>query len=549
MVVYLSVLEKEHSFSENVSCLSVYMPKISKNNNLCFDFETCIVQFLFTLHPLTLFPMKKTSYTLLFLLIFAVSNSTFAQKDTMLLTFEQLIDIARNSSPQGAMARHSFKSSYWQYRSFRAGYLPSLSLTSTPLGINRSLSVYTLQDGSDTFIERRGNNSNLQLNLAQKVPFTGGEFILGSSFQRTDFFTDSSTITSFMANPINISYRQPLFTFNSYKWERKIEPLRYEEARKNFQAKLEDISQRAVQQFFDLMLAQINTEISRINFQNNDTLYKIAQGRYNIGTIARDELLQMELTFLNSKNSYNQSLNDLEDYHFRLRSFLGFPNTTVLKIIVPDSVPNVTISSDKALELALKNNPKMLAIQRSKIEADREVARTRSERLMNADLYVSFGLSKSDAELKNLTSDLLDQQMVSVGLSIPLVDWGRGKGRYKMALSNRDLTKIMAEQEQLDFEQQIFLQVLRFNMQKEQILTATKADTISQLRYEIAKQRFMVGKVGITDLNIAGNERDGARRSYVSAIRDYWLNYFMLRSLTAYDFIRQEEIVVDFEEE
>jgi outer membrane protein TolC len=168
---------------------------------------------------------------------------------------------------------------------------------------------------------------------------------------------------------------------------------------------------------------------------------------------------------------------------------------------------------------------------------------------MNADLYVSFGLSKSDAELKNLTSDLLDQQMVSVGLSIPLVDWGRGKGRYKMALSNRDLTGLIAEQEQLDFEQQIFLQVLRFNMQKEQIVTAMKADTISQLRYEIAKQRFMVGKVGITDLNIAGNERDGARRSYVSAVRDYWLNYFTLRSLTAYDFIRQEEILVTIEEE
>ncbi len=493
--------------------------------------------------------MEKTSYTILFLLVFAVCGNAFAQKDTMLLTFEQLIDIARNSSPQSAMARHSLKSSYWQYRSFKAGYLPSLSLTSTPLGINRSLSVYTLPDGSDTFIERRGNNSNLQLNLAQKVPFTGGEFVLGSLLQRTDYFSDSATTTSFMANPISISYRQPLFTFNSCKWERKIEPLRYEEARKNYQAKLEDISQRAVQQFFDLMLAQINTEISRINFQNNDTLYKIAQGRYNIGTIARDELLQMELTYLNSKNSYNQSLNDLEDYHFRLRSFLGFPNTTILKIIVPDSVPNVTISTDKALELALKNNPKMLAIQRNKIEADREVAQARSERLLNADLYVSFGLSKFDAELKNLTTDLDDQQMLSVGLSIPLVDWGRGKGRYKMALSNRDLTALMADQEQLDFEQQIYLQALRFNMQKEQIVTAMKADTISQLRYEIAKQRFMVGKVGITDLNIAGNERDGARRSYVSAIRDYWLNYFTLRSLTAYDFIRQEEISVTTEVE
>ena len=226
---------------------------------------------------------------------------------------------------------------------------------------------------------------------------------------------------------------------------------------------------------------------------------------------------------------------------------MGYPNTVILKIVVPDSVPNVVIDSDKALELALKNNPKMLEIQRNMIEAEREVARTRSERILNADLYVSFGLSKTGNELEELTKDMLDQQMVSVGLSIPLVDWGRGKGRYKMALSNLDLTKITGEQEQLDFEQQIFLQVLRFNMQKDQILTAAKADTISQLRFEVAKQRFMVGKVAITDLNIAGNERDGARRNYVSAIRDYWLNYYALRGLTAFDFIRNEEIKVDLE--
>ena len=102
--------------------------------------------------------------------------------------------------------------------------------------------------------------------------------------------------------------------------ERKIEPIRYEEA-KNSSSQDWRIFRNARPTIFDLVLAQINTEISRINYQNNDTLYKIAQGRYNIGTIARDELLQMELTFLNSQNAYKQSLNDYEDYHFRLRSF------------------------------------------------------------------------------------------------------------------------------------------------------------------------------------------------------------------------------------
>ena len=465
-----------------------------------------------------------------------------AQKDTILITFDQLIEIARNGSPQSLMARHSFRAAYWQNRSFKADFLPSLQLRSNPININRSIASYTNPDGSETYLERKINSSNVELNISQKVPFTGGEFTLGSSLARTAYFSDTAL---FLINPINVSYRQPLFTFNSFKWERKIEPLRYQEAQRQYQSKLENISQEAVQRFFDLMLAQINTDIAHTNLQNNDTLYKIAQGRYNIGTIARDELLQMELTYLNSKNTYDQSLNDIEDYHFRLRSYLGFSNTKHLLIVVPDSVPGITIDPNKALRFALENNPKMLSIERNIIEADRDVAKTRSEKLINADMYVSFGLSQSDNSLRNITSDLDGQQMLSVGVSIPIVDWGRGKGRYKMALSNRELTKIMMEQEQLDFEQQIYLKILRFNMQKDQILISAKADTISALRYDIAKQRFMVGKVAITDLNIAGNERDGARRNYVAYIRDYWTSYYAIRALTGYDFLRNATIETD----
>jgi len=488
----------------------------------------------------------KIIHCLVFCFTLVLSYSVSAQKDTVLLTFDQLIELAREKSPQSVMARHTFKAAYWQNRSFKAGYLPLLSFTSAPIGINRSLSSYTMVDGSDTYIERSINNSNFQLNLTQKVPFTGGEFSIGSSLSRADYFSDT-TPTSFLSSPINISYRQPLFTFNSFKWERMTEPLRYEEAKLQYQTRLEDISQRATQLFFDLMLAQINTDIARTNYQNNDTLYKIAQGRYNIGTIARDELLQMELTFLNSNNSFNQSLNDLEDYHFRLRSYLGFPNTKHLQIIVPDSVPSVYVEPGKAIDLALKNNPKMLSIKRNIIDADREVARTRSERIMNADLYVSFGLSQSGGKVKDAYNDLGDQQMISVGVSIPLVDWGKGKGQYKMALSNRELTRIMVEQEQLDFEQETYLQVLRFNSQKDQIVTSAKADTISELRYNIAKQRFLVGKVAITDLNIAGSERDGARRNYVTYIRNYWMSYFALRALTGFDFLRNEPIKSEVE--
>ena len=59
----------------------------------------------------------------------------------------------------------------------------------------------------------------------------------------------------------------------------------------------------AVMNFFSLALAQINKQIAEMNYSNADTLYRIAKGRYQLGTIAEDELLQMQLSWLNAETA------------------------------------------------------------------------------------------------------------------------------------------------------------------------------------------------------------------------------------------------------
>ena len=46
----------------------------------------------------------------------------------------------------------------------------------------------------------------------------------------------------------------------------------------------------------------------------------------------------------------------------------------------------------------------------------------------------------------------------------------------------------------------------------------------------------MIGKIDLTDLNIAQNERDAAHRNFVESMRNYWQTYFGLRRATLYDF-------------
>ena len=78
----------------------------------------------------------------------------------------------------------------------------------------------------------------------------------------------------------------------------------------------------AVQYFFSLALAQINKQIAVMNLSNADTLYRIADGRYKLGTIAEDDLLQMQLSYLNAETARKQADMNLRDREIRLRSFL-----------------------------------------------------------------------------------------------------------------------------------------------------------------------------------------------------------------------------------
>ena len=66
--------------------------------------------------------------------------------------------------------------------------------------------------------------------------------------------------------------------------------------------------------------------------------------------------------------------------------------------------------------------------------------------------------------------------------------------------------------------------------------TSAKADTVAARRFDVAKNRYIIGRIDIGDLYIAQSEKDAALLSYVEALRNFWLAYYRLRRLTLYDF-------------
>jgi outer membrane protein TolC len=159
------------------------------------------------------------------------------------------------------------------------------------------------------------------------------------------------------------------------------------------------------------------------------------------------------------------------------------------------------------------------------------------------DLYGSFGLTNQSEELPAIYQTPENQQRIRLGFSIPIVDWGRQKSRVKTAAANYQLVQYTVEQEKVNFEQEVYTQVKTLEMLRDQVAITQKADDISQRRYNIAKNRYLIGKISITDLSIALTEKDQAKRDYINSLGNFWKAYFNLRQLTLYDFRENRRLI------
>ncbi|MHC1708351.1 MAG: TolC family protein [Bacteroidales bacterium] len=485
----------------------------------------------------------SSKYFLLSLLL--LPATIFSQENKKVFTLQDVMSLAREQSRDAFAARHRFRASYWEFRTFKTQYLPMLKLNSTLPSLSRSIIKYTTQEGKDIFVQQSVSSYSMEMSLNKIIGFTGGQIYIKSGLQRLDNLSDS-TYSTFLSNPVTIGLSQPILAFNPYRWDNKIQPIKYEQAKKQYLEDVEQINISAINNFFDLLQASLSLKIARINEANYDTLYKIARGRYNLGKIAENELLQLELSFLRAKSDAESAQLTYQVNASKLKTFLRLPENTELELLLPSGVRELKVELQKAVAEAMNNRADIMAFERTLLEAESQVHKARLDNRFNANLYAEYGLTQSAKDLDNVYKDPQEGQMLAFGIQIPILDWGLARGRIKMAESNRDLVTTTIEQQKIEFEQDIYLKVMQFNMQQNQLNLAAKADTVSQKRYFVTKQRYLIGKIDITDLNIAQSETDNAQLGFISALRSFWRSYFELRKLTLYDFMNGQKIDVDY---
>ena len=488
--------------------------------------------------------MRKKNI-LLVLATFAFSQILTAQNERE-ITLNEAIALARTQSVDAAVALNELKTAYWEYRTFRADLLPEVNLTGTLPNYKKSYSSYQNSDGTYGFVRNNYLELSGDLSIDQNIWLTGGKLSLSTSLDYIRQFGGNGK-EQFMSVPINLELTQPIFGVNKLKWNRRIEPVRYEEAKAAFISATEDVTRKTITYFFQLLLAKETLATARQNELNAEHLYKVAGAKREMGQISENELLQLKLSALNAKAATTEAVSNLNANMFQLRAFLGMDENTKLEPVVPESAPDIRMEYNEVLSKALERNSFAQNIRRRQLESDYAVATARGD-LRSVDLFASVGYTGLDKEFTSAYNHLLDNQIVQVGVKIPILDWGKRRGKVRVAKSNREVVLSKIRQEQMNFNQDIYLLVEHFNNQAQQLSIAKEADIIAQQRYKTSIETFLIGKINTLDLNDAQNSKDQARQKHISELYNYWSYFYQIRSLTLWDFERDTELEVDFEE-
>jgi outer membrane protein TolC len=462
--------------------------------------------------------------------LIAIYKIGTAQEQATKLTLPEAINLASRQSIDAFKQQNMYRASYWAFQYYRADRLPFLGVGANPFAYSNSIRQdYVPQNQTWEYSEQKNITSSASLKASQNIALTGGSLFLSSD--------------------LGIGYSQRVNGYNAMRWKSKIEPMKFEMAKKNLIQSREDIAVKTANKFFILIDAQIEIKIAKTNLANSDTLYQIGKGRYQVGTVTQDELLNFELNLMNSKLALIKANQGLIRARSDLNSFLGLDKNTLIECIMPTNISAaLQINAEEAIQKSMNNNPSIISQNQRILEEDNNVNLIKARNGLSADVSVTAGLNQTGLAVSSAYQNPNRFQNIALlGLSVPILDWGKRKGQILMAKSNREVVVNSVKQERIDFEQSVVMNVMEFDLQANQVMNSAKADTIAQMGFDVTMRRFKIGKLDVTKLNLARNDLENARRAYISSLRKYWISYYQIRQLTLFDFETGTDLTADFD--
>lgn len=424
---------------------------------------------------------------------------------------------------------------------YKAGLKPQVSLNFQVPNYSKTSVQIVQPNGSIAFQSISQNNSMVGLQLQQAIPWTGGTFFAMSELQRFDDFSFDSK--SYNGIPIRLGINIPVFGYNPYKWDKMIQPLLLNAALSTYTFEKENIKSNIVSLYFNVLIAQTAKQIALSNKLSHIRLDTIAIEKFELGKISKEEKLQIETGLENAEIILKQYEYDEVTAFNSLNSYLNKAQMdSTIKFLLPTAQIPAQINEEEIIKLAVSNYPTLLRNKVNLLEAQAKIARTKTDYGIQANLYGSFGWARGSQQIREIYTEPFVEEQLSLTVAIPIVNWGSSGQANSIARDQLERAKLMDIQVEADFINDIKTQITFLRHSHLRINSLDEIQQKSEERYLISNERYVLGKISLTDLNLAQLEKDQMKMAYIMALRDYWVTIYELRKLTGYDFIKNSKI-------
>jgi outer membrane protein TolC len=457
------------------------------------------------------------------------------------LTLQDAISMAQRQGPAAQIARSQRDAARWRDRAFNSRLMPQLFLRGDAANLNHGINQVPQPDGSTLFLGQSQNVSSFQLGFDQRIPLTGGTISIGSAITRFDQFSSENT-KYWQTSPVVVTLQQDLFKPRAIVWDERIQSLNASVAERGYLEAREDVAGNTADAFFNLYAQQMTLANATSNAAINDTLYTLNKGRFEVGKIGENDLLKSELALLRARAAVDDARLARDRAEAALRRLIAYPEGQPISIVTPDSIPSVDADPDLAVKEALKNSSTMEQGALDAVVSKRNMTTAKLNNRFNASIVASAGFNQTAPVFRDAYQSPLGKQTLTVGVNMPMLQWGAGHADVEAAKADEQRTASNTKVRRDALVEDARFSALQLQQAQRNVLISAKADTVAAKQFEVARNRYIIGKINNTDLYNAQTEKDAAVLAYVQALRGYWTAYYHLRRVTLYDFAKKQEM-------
>jgi len=461
-------------------------------------------------------------------LFFLLAASTLPAQNLEELTLGTFLELAKEHALGKQVADANFEIAHLDDAIYKAQLKPQVTGYASFPNYAKSFREIIQPSGTIAFQPIRYNNAYASIYAEQPLQATGGAVFLQTDLQRFDDF--EAGLNQYNGLPIRLGISQPLFQFNPWKWQKKLMPLRQQEATKKRAFDIASIEVEAGALYFNLLVAHQNLKIAETNQTNNKELLKIAKERFELGKISENDLLQLKLEEVLSARNKRTALQEVRTASTAIYNYLGPAFTgELIKAVIPVDFPVLPLQEQTILDKALHNNYLLDTYIRQQIEAEQALERSQKNAGLNMDLTASIGYARNGKNIGDIYTKPQQEQLVQLSIQVPILNWGQEKA----VIQQQQLRVNLAEKQKEYFKNQFITQIknLLYTIQdlQEQLQLAQQQQQIAIERFEITRKSFVLGAISTTELGIAQQEKDFALRDYILTLSNYWSSYFALK--------------------